>query len=168
MFDAEPFEDFDSAARASLAFLRKRMGFDLCMVTRTEGDDWLVLHADDAGYGVEPGDVLCWSDSMCNRMVAGEGPRVAPRVADVAAYAAAPIAGKMQIGAYAGVPLTRADGSLFGTLCAVHPDPKEASLLIEAPLLELISRLLSSLLDTELGMVSERRRAERAEAEATD
>lgn len=166
MLDTARFNDFDTAARASLAFLRERMGFDLCMVTRTEGDDWLVLHAEDGGYGIAPGDVLPWSDSLCMRMIDGQGPRVAPRTKEVAAYAAAPVSQKMRIGAYVGVPLARADGSLFGTLCAVHPDPKETSLADDQPMLELISRLLSSLLESELSATTERRRAERAETEA--
>ena len=166
MLGAQPFADFDAAVRASLAFLRERMGFDLCMFTRTEGDEWLVLHADDKGYGVAPGDLFSWSDSMCKRMIDGQGPRVAPRAEAVAAYAAAPIARQIKIGAYAGMPLTREDGSLFGTLCAVHPDPKETSLVDAEPMLELIARLLSSLLDGELATSAQRRRAERAETEA--
>ena len=166
MLDAEPFADFDAAARASLAFLRKQIGFDLTMVTRTDDDEWQVLQADDEGYGMAPGDLLPWSDSICKQMVDGRGPRVAPQVADIAAYAATPIARRLTIGAYVGMPLTRADGSLFGTLCAVHPEPKPASLLDEQPVVEMVARLLSTLLDSELARSTERRRAERAEAQA--
>jgi len=33
-----------------LAFLHRRLGFDLWMVTRTEGDNWIVLQTEDHGY----------------------------------------------------------------------------------------------------------------------
>ena len=46
------FLNFESAARAVLSFLHRRVGFNLWMVTRTEGEDWIVLQAEDHGYGV--------------------------------------------------------------------------------------------------------------------
>lgn len=56
--NALSFSDFETAGRAVLAFLHRRLGFDLWMVTRTEGDDWIVLQSEDHGYGVAPGDAL--------------------------------------------------------------------------------------------------------------
>ena len=50
-----PFQNFQEASRAALVFLHQRLGFALWMVTRTEGDDWIVLHAEDYGYGVAVG-----------------------------------------------------------------------------------------------------------------
>lgn len=47
--------DFATAAQAVLSFLHDRFGFGLWMVTRVEGDDWIVLQSDDHGYGVPPG-----------------------------------------------------------------------------------------------------------------
>ncbi|WP_295994039.1 hypothetical protein [Rugamonas sp.] len=104
-------KDFAEASRATMAFLRERCGFQLWMVTRAEGEDWIVLHADDHGYGVRAGQVYRWTDSFCSRMVRGLGPRVAPDSARVDSYAAAPIGRLVDIGAYIGIPLTRADGA---------------------------------------------------------
>jgi diguanylate cyclase (GGDEF)-like protein len=159
--------DFASASQACMAFLRERLGFRLWMVTRTEGDDWIVLSADDRGYDVSAGQVFRWSDSFCSRMVRGEGPNIAPDAHQVAAYEASPIARKLEIGAYIGLPLRRADGSLFGTLCAIDPEPQPRELVQEQPLLELMADLLGSLLSAELAAAEAVRRAERAEAEAT-
>ena len=163
MFDLTQFE---TAAGTALEFLQERMGLDLWMVTRTDGDRWVVLSAAQNGYGVRQGDLFRWGDSFCARMVCGEGPRIAPRAADIPAYAAAPIGRQVPIGAYVGIPLTRAHGSLFGTLCAIDPHEQPASLADELPVLELTARLLSSLLDLELLATSAQRRAERAEAES--
>lgn len=162
----EPFADFSTAAQGVLRMLHNRLGFDLWMVTRTEGDDWIVLHAEDHGYGVQDGTVFRWADSFCSRMVEGEGPRIAPRSDAVPAYVAAPIGNQVRIGAYVGVPLSRADGSLFGTLCAIHPAPQPAAIQAEQPLVELLSSLLSTILGSELRAAEEARKAERAQAEA--
>ncbi|MEX0268559.1 sensor domain-containing diguanylate cyclase [Leptolyngbyaceae cyanobacterium UHCC 1019] len=166
MLDVQAFSDFDSAARAVLGFLQGRMGFDLWMVTRTEGKDWIVLQASDHGYGVEEGDVFRWADSFCCQMVAGYGPRIAPCSDKIPAYAIAPIGREVQIGAYVGVPLTYSDGSLFGTLCAIHPTPQAEAITTELALVELLAKLLSTILTLDLHAASQTRYAERARAEA--
>lgn len=158
--------DFATASQACLSFLRERLGFRLWMVTRTEGEDWIVLSADDEGYGVQAGQVFRWSDSFCSRMVLGQGPNVAPRAKDVEAYVSAPIGQRLEIGAYIGMPLRRSDGALFGTLCAIDPQPQPGEIINEQGLLELMAGLLGSLLSAELAGADALRRAERAEMEA--
>lgn len=164
--DELTFVNFETAARAVLSFLHQRLGFELWMVTRTEGEDWIVLQAEDHGYNVADGKVFRWADSFCSRMVVGQGPRVAPCSDDVPAYASAPIGQQIKIGAYVSVPLRRADGGLFGTLCAIDPLPQPESIVREQGLLEVLGGLLSALLQTELEFARAARRAERAQAEA--
>lgn len=160
------FPDFDAAARAVLVHLRGRLDFDLWMVTRTEGQDWTVLQVEDHGYGVKEGVVFKWEDTICFHMFHGDGPRVAPCVADVAAYAAAPLLRQVAVGAYMGVPLVRDDGSLFGTLCAIDPSSKPKEIVKELPLVELCGQLLSTILDREIRAAEQTRLAERMHAEA--
>lgn len=155
------FDNFQDASQAVLAHLHGRLGFRLWMVTRTSGDDWIVLQARDEGYGLHAGARLRWSDSFCRRMVEGLGPRVAPDSQKVAAYADAPIARELAIGAYVGVPLLQQDGTLFGTLCAIDPSPQPASLVDELPLIELMATLLSTILRLELSRAEAARRIER-------
>ncbi|MFI5377740.1 MAG: sensor domain-containing diguanylate cyclase [Tepidisphaerales bacterium] len=160
------FADFQAAAAAVLQFLHARLGMNLWMVTRTEGEDWIVLGALDRGYGVKEGDVFQWSDSFCSRMVKGLGPRVVADSNTVAAYREAPIGKKVKIGAYVGIPLERPDGSLFGTLCAVSPDIQPVAIEKEQPLVELLARMLSTVLSHELRMTAAIRAAERARLDA--
>lgn len=161
-----PVHDFETASRAVLSFLYKRLGFGLWMVTRTQGDDWIVLQSEDHGYGVASGDVFRWADSFCSEMVKGNGPRVAPDSDTVPAYAAAPIGRLVDIGAYIGVPLNTADGGLFGTLCAIDPSVQLQSIAEEQELIELLAELLSSVLQSDLRAVEAVRKAERLEVEA--
>ncbi|MFC6007476.1 GGDEF domain-containing protein [Angustibacter luteus] len=120
-----------------------------------------------AGSTVTEGTVLSWSGSLCTQMVAGEGPTVAPRVADVRAYARAANRQSMDIEAYAGVPLRLGDGTVFGSLCGFDPEPQSDALLAAKPAIQLAGRLLATVLDLELGREQLTRRAERAELDAT-
>jgi diguanylate cyclase len=166
MAEKEGGVNFEEASRDVLAFLHRRYGFKLWMVTQTEGDDWIVLQTEDHGYAVEEGTVLRWADSFCSRMVQGLGPWVVPRSQDVAAYASAPMGQYVEIGAYIGVPLTNDDGSLFGTLCAIDPDEQQTVGADDLPLIELLAKLLSSLLAADRKAVLLERRAERVRQEA--
>lgn len=158
--------DFESAAREALAFLRRRLGFDLWMITRTENDDWTVLHYEDQSYDVHSGQLFRWSDSFCSEMVKGNGPRIAPDSAMVAAYSSALISQQLPIRAYIGVPILLSDGTLFGTLCAIHPEPQPATIQGDQELLDMIGMMLSKILQMELKADEESSRAERFEAQA--
>lgn len=160
------YKDFATAGSALLRFLHKRLGFRLWMLTRTEGNDWIVLDVVDEGYGIRPGDVYRWSDSLCSRMVTGQGPMIAPRVEEIPAYREAGLNGRLDIGAYIGLPLLRTDGRLFGTVCALDPSTMPPTIADEQPWLELSARLLSTLLELDLKSHADRRRAEQAEAES--
>lgn len=160
------FRDFETSARTVLSFLRRRLGFDLWMITRTEGKDWIVLQTEGHKPGVTPGAVFRWADSFCFEMVKGNGPRMAPQTDLIPAYAASPLGRQFQVKAYVGAPLVRSDGSLFGTLCAIHPSPQPASIVDEQELVALLSAMLSRVLQLELDAAEAARRAERLEMEA--
>ena len=92
---------------------------------------------------------------FCYRMVRGEGPNVAADSSSVPAYAQAPIGRDIPIAAYIGYPLL-ADGQLFGTLCAIDPQvrPDRSD---DEPLIRLLARLLSTVLESQLHATNSRR-----------
>lgn len=160
------FQNFESASAAVLGFLRQRLGFGLWMVTRTEGDDWIVLQSEDHGYNVKAGKVFKWADSFCSEMVKGNGPRIAPNSDLIPAYKGAAIARQVDVKAYIGVPLLNDEGALFGTLCAIDPSPQSVNIASEQGLIEMLAALLSTVLVAELKAEHEVRRCERLELEA--
>ena len=157
-----PDASFEVHAKRVLAFLQERVPFAIWMVTRAAGKDQIVLQADGAAFGMSPGDRLRWSDGFCSRMVDGDGPRVAPHAADVAAYAETPFARELGVSAYIGVPIPDED-TLFGTLCAFDPAPQPADIAAQQPLVELLAELLGAVMVAERALDAERRRTERAE-----
>lgn len=163
-----PFHDFATAAAAVLSHLHRRHGMGLWMLTRTVGEDWLVLASHEHGdaYGVEHGTVFRWGDSFCKRMVDEGAPQVAPDSVSVPEYCDAPIAGQVPIGAYIGVPLVTEDGELFGTLCAIDPDPTTGALAAALDEVQLLGRLLMSVLAVERRAAAVEAAAQRAFDEA--
>ena len=71
------FKNFQEAGQAVLHYLHQKFGFDLWMITRVEGNDWIVLQSEDHGYDVKPGRVLtgqirfaptwCWEKRHASR-----------------------------------------------------------------------------------------------------
>lgn len=137
------------------------------MVTRTQGESWIVLQSIDHGYNIRPGTVFRWSDSFCSRMVQGLGPTIAPSSSDIISYAEAPIGQKVPIKAYIGAPLTNPDGSLFGTLCAIDPNEQPQEIKNEEPLILALATLLSTILKQELELENAHRAVEHYKNEST-
>lgn len=166
MVDPLSFPDFDAAARGVISFLSDRLGFDLWLVSRIDGVTYTILQANDHSYGIQEGYVCPWEDTLCYQMITGNAPRVAPDSQSIPAYNQLFIKYDVKIGAYIGVPLSYSDGSLFGTLCAIHPTIQPEHITKELPLIELLARLLSSFLNAELKANEQIRCTERAQAEA--
>ena len=161
------FKSFQDAGQAVLQFLHKHFGFDLWMITRVEGLDWIVLQTEDHGYGVQPRQVFQWADSFCFHMVAGKAPRIAPRSEVIPLYATAPLTQQVFIKSYIGQPLVKEDGSLFGTLCAIDPEIKSEAIVQDMQLVELLGQLLSSILQAELRQIEQVRQRELLQEEAS-
>ena len=114
-----PQEDFGSAAEVALGLLREKVGISFWMTTRIAGEELVVLNTVGSGISLGSGDAISWTDSLCWRMVAGSGPRVAPNVADVPAYSSSPFAEVYKVQAYVGAPLSVGDGKIYGTLAGL-------------------------------------------------
>lgn len=143
-----PGMSFDQAAQAVLEYLREHVPMGFWAVTRVENDRQTYLYLGENSYGLEQGGHHPWADSFCVRMVAGDGPPVAPDAQAVPAYAEAGINALAPIGAYAGAGIVEPDGTLFGAVCGIHPESRadDASLAAAGPLLALLGQLLTMVL----------------------
>lgn len=88
-------------------------------------------------------------ESFCVRVLAGQLPPVVPNALadpltrDLAATS------ELNIGAYAGAPVRRADGSVRGMLCCTSVHPRAELAEKDLSLLELLARLLGELVERE-------------------
>lgn len=157
---------FDEACAMVLAYLRTAIPMGFWSVTRHSDDVQLYLSVVDSSYGKVAGNSHPWSDSMCQHMLTGDGPQIAPDVEQVPAYATARVREDLQIGAYVGLPLLQADGEVFGTLCGLDQSAQPAELAEHGPLLQILAQLLSTILQTDLQRTRAEQLAERSATEA--
>lgn len=143
--DVAPWRDWSSAADDVLRFLAQHVGWDLWLITQVVGDTQVVLRANPPD-AVRAGLEIAWEDSFCRQMIEGNGPRLATVTAAVPAYAARSGDGLGMAAAYVGVPLVRADGSLFGTLCGLAVRAQPRSVAREMVVVETSARMLSTLM----------------------
>jgi len=159
-----PFGDFADACEAVLAHLDATLPLDAWVVARVDGDDAVVLASAGASVRARPGDTFSWTASISARMLAERGPRVAAPLADVESYRDAPAAREHGITAYAGAPLCRADGTLFGIVAGVGTRPADVAVTETTALIELLARLLGTHLAAELRESDAARTVARADA----
>jgi hypothetical protein len=143
--DVAPWPNWCAAAEGALRFLSEHVGWDVWMVTQVVEDRQVVLLAHPAN-AVRPGTDLPWEKSFCRQMIEGRAPRLATVTAAVPAYASRATGILSDVAAYVGIPLVRADGTLFGTLCGVAFRAKPRSAAREVAVVEAAARMLSTLM----------------------
>lgn len=157
---------FDDACRLVVDYLKQEIPLGYWAVTRYDGDRQLYLEVRDDAYGFDQGDSHAWDDSFCKRMLAGDGPQVAPDAMAVPVYADAGVAKAIDIGSYVGIPITRPDQQVFGTLCGLDPERQEETLAEYQPLLAMLGGLLSMVLAADLARTELEREREKMHAQA--
>ena len=143
--DVAPWRDWPTAVDGALEFLAEHVGWDVWVVTRVENGRQIVLRAYPSA-AAPPGTELPWEDSFCRQMLSGNAPRLATVTAAVPAYASRSTGPLEGVAAYVGVPLVTEDVEVFGTLCGIAFRAKPRSAARELPLVEMVARMLSTLL----------------------
>ncbi len=145
-----PWPGFSLAATAAVQHLDDLVGLDLWLVTAvTEGTLTVVAAAGPWAGLAPPGSTYPWRESFCARMVARQGPVAAPDITRVPAYAQVATGSLAGVRAYVGVPLEGDDGVLFGTLCGFAGRPQEQTLAGCLSSVQLVGRMLSTILARE-------------------
>ncbi|WP_285592488.1 GGDEF domain-containing protein [Actinomycetospora sp. NBRC 106378] len=167
--DVMPPRAFDQACRMVVDYLADSVPLGAWAVTRVAAGRQTVLVAHDREYGIEPGVGNYWTEAMCRTMVTGETPRVVPDVGtrpELTGPRESAAALDFEIGAYVGTPIVQPDGALFGTLLGLNKEPMEPGFVEHEGLLDLLSSLLSSVLEADTASVESARELERAVSEA--
>lgn len=163
-----PVRTFDAACRLVLDYLTTAAPMGLWAVTRVAYGTHTMLVVEATDYPVQAGHVTPFQGSMCEAMMSGRGPQIAPDVTAHPAYASVArsyAAQGFRVGAYVGVPIVCEDGELFGTVCGFATNTVE-SLPDLQPLLAVFSGLLSAVLDADTAAAAKARDVERALLEA--
>ena len=123
------------------------------------------VDGDVAAYGgVRPGFALPREYSWCHAMVAGDAPQLVRRRRRAAAGRGHPFVAATGIRAYAGVPVRRADGTVYGSLCCLSRAPQPQLDERDLRFLDVLARMAGDRLDAAEG--AQLRRREEVEAAA--
>lgn len=127
--------------------LTELTGLDLWLVTAVEHDvQTVVASAGDWADVAPPGLTFPWQQSFCLRMLERQGPTVAPDISTVPAYAAVAVGPLAGVKAYVGVALEGDDGRFYGSLCGFAGEPQSDELASCLDSVQLVGRMLSTIL----------------------
>jgi diguanylate cyclase (GGDEF)-like protein/putative nucleotidyltransferase with HDIG domain len=150
-----------------LAAAREVLGMELAYLAELRDTELVLREVDGevASYGgVRPGASLPRAHSWCHEMVAGDAPQLVRDAVELPQAAGHPFVTATGIRAYAGVPVRRSDGSVFGSLCCLSRAPQPQLDERDLRFLDTLARVAGKRLDAAEGM--QLRRREEVEAAA--
>jgi EAL domain-containing protein (putative c-di-GMP-specific phosphodiesterase class I) len=150
-FDLEPAPGERDGVDRILQVARQFLEMDVAFISEFVDGQQLYRAAagDIASFGAELDTGPPLTESHCWRMVQGEIPNAVPDVAADPVLGTMGITAAAGVGAYVGVPLRLADGTLYGTLCAVSHEAQ--------PVDARDAKVLTMLADLVVGDVEARR-----------
>ncbi|WP_299035932.1 EAL domain-containing protein [uncultured Pseudokineococcus sp.] len=139
-----------SGVEALLALVREQLGMDTAYVARVRDHRLTFRHVSARGPAmVRAGDSEPLEATYCHRVVEGELEEVVPDTGAHPVTAALAVTRALGLGAYVGVPLRRADGSLYGTLCALSRTARPELRARDAEVLRSVGPVVLGLLEDE-------------------
>ena len=142
--------------RRLLAAAREVLGVDVAFLSRLHGGLQTFTHVDGpaADRSTSPlappeGLSIDAADGYCALLTEGRIPAAVPDVAAHPVLGAMAVTASLGVGAYCGVPVTLSDGSLYGTLCGLHPTAGAAPSPAQVEALTIVARLVAGRLEAE-------------------
>jgi signal transduction histidine kinase len=165
--------DIDAVARIGavptiLDVVCRATGMRFAAVARVTEDRWIVCDVkDDLGFGLAPGGELKVETTLCHEIRQSRTPVIINHVAEDEAYCWHQTPAKYGFQSYISMPIIRADGRFFGTLCAIDPKPARLNNPETIGMFKLFTQLIAFHLDalettdaSEAKLVEERKNSE--------
>lgn len=113
-----------AAIPAMLEIICRSTGLGFAAVARVTDDDWIACRVqDEIGCGITAGDTLRAETTLCDEVRRLRRPIVIDDVLADKSYRDHPAPERYGYRSYISFPILWADGDVFGTLCALGPDP---------------------------------------------
>ncbi len=143
-------------------------GMGFAAVARVTEDRWIACSVrDDIAFGLIPGSELKIETTICSEIRASREAVIIDHVAEDPQFREHPTPALYGFQSYISVPIILADGSFFGTLCAIDPRPARVKTREAMGMFKLFADLIAFHLDsvqrlatTEASLLTERQGAE--------
>ncbi len=148
-----------------LRIVARLTGMRVAAVARVTDARWITgqIH-DSLGFGLRPGDELVLESTLCNEIRGHGRPIAFGEASSHPVFAHHPTPRRYRFESYISVPIWQEDGSLFGTLCALDPEPRAMNpVLVEK--VELLAQLVGAQLQSEARAEDSERRSRRSRTE---
>ena len=117
-----------AAVPTILKVVCRTTGMGFAAIARVTEDRWIACGVrDEIGFGLAPGSELKVETTICSEVHDALAPVVISDVASDPAYCSHPTPSMYGFRSYASTPIVLPDGSFFGTLCAIDPNPRDLS-----------------------------------------
>ena len=150
-----------SAVPTILDVVCRTTGMRFAAVARVTADRWIACGVqDNLAFGLEPGGELKIETTICNEIRDHRQPVIIDNVAEDPTYCDHHTPAVYGLQSYISVPITLADGSFFGTLCAIDTVPRKLNTPEIAGMFQLFANLIAFHLDAHDRIDQERQGSE--------
>ncbi len=146
----------------------KTTGMGFAAVARVTEGRWICCAVrDDIQFGLRPGGELRVETTICNEIRQSQQGIAIDHVANDQIFSGHPTPAMYGFQSYISMPIIRADGTMFGTLCAIDPKPARVNTPEVIGTFKLFAELIAFHLDaiqraqaSEAALIEERRRSQ--------
>jgi signal transduction histidine kinase len=154
-----------AAVPTILEVVARTTGMRFTAVARVTDTHWMACAVyDQIEFGLKPGGELVLETTICNEIRQHHQPVIFGHASTHPHFATHATPRIYGLESYISIPIFRADGDFFGTLCAIDPKPAE----IEDPNLLKTLVLFAQLIGTQIDVEERLERSDHALADARD
>lgn len=158
-----------SAVPTILRVISETTGLRFSLVARVTEDKWVACAVhDEIAFGLRAGDTLDVATTLCSKVRDTQVPVVIDHATEDSVYAGHPTPKMYGFESYIAVPIFLADGTYFGTVCALDPLPAKVNQPKVIETMKLFAQLVSSQLAVEARESSTRVAKQRLESFVAD
>jgi signal transduction histidine kinase len=137
-----------AAVPTILDVVSRTTGMGFTAIARVTEDRWITCASRDAlAFGLTPGDELKVETTICHEIRQSREPVIIDDVAQDVVYCGHHTPAQYGFKSYISMPIITADGSFFGTLCAIDPTPRKLNTPEVIGMFKLFAELIAFHLD---------------------
>jgi len=131
-----------------LRLVKNLTGMRFAAVARVTEKHWVTCAVDDTiSFGLKPGDELVLESTICHEIRQHRQPVVFGNASEHPIYSKHHTPKTYKLESYISIPIIRANGEFFGTLCAIDPAPNDIEKPEIVETLTLFAQLVAANLD---------------------
>lgn len=144
-----------------LRMVKHVTGLRFAAVARVTDKQWVTCAVDDSiEFGLQPGDELALETTICDEIRQHRTPVLFGHASEHPVFSLHHTPKFYGLESYVSIPIIRANGEFFGTLCAIDPAPANLDIEVITETLTLFAQLIAANLDMQASVEQSQRELE--------